>query len=546
MSKSLNINVPQIVQTKDTLNAVPSGSTATPDENVKYVPQDLTEAQKAQARENIGAGTPQVQADWNQTDTTAADYIKNKPESFGGDAAYLDRYWIVYPEGDTTISLHAGTINKLWMDGYERSATEGVYTVYKGSTVRIDASANASFIFSNTTDPIWLWSPAGINVNEPVYGTMQNVNLVNRNGGGSNLNFGGRMWLMNNKFSTSMYTMTDVAVSKSPRIYLSDTPIDVNIQSQDTPDLDYCGVIFYVPVSRYEELKTKLTTKYGESWFRRFAYNIVQVQSITQCDNTLDVVYCDVEDAYATITIYNDSNNTYQDTEFYQNNWVNGVLIGNEVDGKFIDLATVCGTGWGGCGGERIIPQHMEDRLTIYPGKNVFVMNFSKDQDNNNKMFPSMNYSGISDPLWIYAKKMYANPLMAHIRDVDSINFVFIDFDNDSFGHDGGGTSFIYNKNNEMMDTRFYLINNNKVVLTNQPMSGVHKGGVPTQASDVLATVYCPRSRYDELVAKYEELYATEIAGGTFQLSWITDHIVKYDYIENVDYKKVIVSFDTI
>lgn len=55
MSKSLNINVPQIVQTRDTLNAVPSGSTATPDYSVKYVPQDLTEAQKAQARQNIGA-----------------------------------------------------------------------------------------------------------------------------------------------------------------------------------------------------------------------------------------------------------------------------------------------------------------------------------------------------------------------------------------------------------------------------------------------------------------------------------------------------------
>ena len=53
MSKSLNINAPQIVQTRNTLNAVPSGSTATPDENVKYVPQTLTDAQKAQARQNI-------------------------------------------------------------------------------------------------------------------------------------------------------------------------------------------------------------------------------------------------------------------------------------------------------------------------------------------------------------------------------------------------------------------------------------------------------------------------------------------------------------
>ena len=84
MSKSLNINAPQIVQTRNTLNAVPSGSTAEPDYNVKYVPQDLTEAQKAQARQNIGAaeeggGGQQVQANWNETDTTSPAYIQNKP-----------------------------------------------------------------------------------------------------------------------------------------------------------------------------------------------------------------------------------------------------------------------------------------------------------------------------------------------------------------------------------------------------------------------------------------------------------------------------------
>ena len=110
MSKSLTINAPQIVQTRNTLNAVPSGSTAEPDYNVKYVPQDLTEEQQAQARQNIGAiseseipasaqanwnetdtdspayiqnkptiPAAQVQSDWNQSDDTAVDYIKNKP-----------------------------------------------------------------------------------------------------------------------------------------------------------------------------------------------------------------------------------------------------------------------------------------------------------------------------------------------------------------------------------------------------------------------------------------------------------------------------------
>lgn len=84
MSKSLNINAPQIVQTRNTLNAVPSGSTAEPDENVKFVPQTLTEAQQAQARQNIGAISAtevpaQVQADWNENDPSDPSYIQNKP-----------------------------------------------------------------------------------------------------------------------------------------------------------------------------------------------------------------------------------------------------------------------------------------------------------------------------------------------------------------------------------------------------------------------------------------------------------------------------------
>lgn len=44
---------------------------------VSYSAQTLTDAQKAQVRSNIGI----LQADWNQTDETAMDFILNKPEA---------------------------------------------------------------------------------------------------------------------------------------------------------------------------------------------------------------------------------------------------------------------------------------------------------------------------------------------------------------------------------------------------------------------------------------------------------------------------------
>ena len=41
--------------------------------------QGLTTTEQSNARSNIGAGVPQIQSDWTQTDNTSADYIKNKP-----------------------------------------------------------------------------------------------------------------------------------------------------------------------------------------------------------------------------------------------------------------------------------------------------------------------------------------------------------------------------------------------------------------------------------------------------------------------------------
>lgn len=55
MSKSLTINTNPFTKQTNSLRGVPSGSTTPIDENVKWTPQTLTEEQKAQARENIGA-----------------------------------------------------------------------------------------------------------------------------------------------------------------------------------------------------------------------------------------------------------------------------------------------------------------------------------------------------------------------------------------------------------------------------------------------------------------------------------------------------------
>ena len=50
-------------------------SLAKADTAISYNSQTLTDAQKQQARQNIGAGQP----DWNQNDSTQPDYVKNRP-----------------------------------------------------------------------------------------------------------------------------------------------------------------------------------------------------------------------------------------------------------------------------------------------------------------------------------------------------------------------------------------------------------------------------------------------------------------------------------
>lgn len=263
MSKSLTINAPQIVQTRDTLNAVPSGSTTTPDENVKYVPQTLTDAQKAQARQNIGAaadggGGTQVQSDWNQTDDTQPDYIKNKPTSLGGSAPEIDTYWTVYTKGDTTLTAESGTIDEVWMNGVELTAQNNSYSLSAGSVVRVSTTGQISFNFSNTTDEIWIWVPKSVIAGGCIYGTRTNVNLVYFNESKSNqtFDFGGKIWLMTSKvWNNWLYN--------NATIIFADTAIDMSNLPDTTTESNTSYLV--IPQKRLDEFNTQLGNQYGGS-----------------------------------------------------------------------------------------------------------------------------------------------------------------------------------------------------------------------------------------------------------------------------------------
>lgn len=87
--------------------------------------QNLTDAQKAQARENIGAGGGQaVQSDWNETDTDDPAYIKNKPT--------------VPTVNDPAVTIRQGGV------------TKGTFTLNQAGAATIDLDADTGTILIDT------------------------------------------------------------------------------------------------------------------------------------------------------------------------------------------------------------------------------------------------------------------------------------------------------------------------------------------------------------------------------------------------------------
>lgn len=505
MSNSLTINVPNVVKQNTPLRNVPSGSTAEPDYNVKYVPQSLTEEQKAQARANIGAAAA----------------------GEGGAAPEIDRYWILYTKGDTTLSSNTSSILEVWMNGDKINGNNGVWTILANSIVRIKGGVNPAFVFSNTTDDIWLWCPNGISPIQPVYGNNYNVNLVLPQGGGQNINFGGKVWLMQNKLFADMLSMTtQTSVANSPIVYLNDTTIDASALPSNF-DWKQSPCWFYVPQNRYAEFIQKL----GEKGFNRtiLARRTVTYTSIIQNGYELDVeLLSEPTSAVKYVKIHSDSQFTLSNMN---NRWAGlPVAVYNNGIQKRLYYNVYND-------GEDTVAQYFEYTLTCDAGENILIFAESSEDTFYNRLgIPTFIQSGATN-MWIEAQNIYTNPLIKQVSPSD-VNVVYgLGVNNASFGYECGGTSWIYTENNAIADARFWWRFGNHIVFTDQSMSGIMGSPDTDISADVNCTMYVPKTRYQEFVNRLQVIFAATFSAGHGNA--LTTNIVTYDYISEVGYKKV-------
>ena len=495
----LTLNTPE-TRNYTKLNAVPSGSTAEPDYSVKYVPQTLTEQQKAQARANIGAAAA---------------------GEAGGAAPEIDRYWVLYTKGDTTLSSNTSSILEVWMNGDKINGNNGEWTILANSIVRIKGGVNPAFVFSNTTDDIWLWCPNGIAPIQPVYGNNYNVNLVLPQGGGQNINFGGKVWLMQNKLFADMLSMTNqTSVANSPIVYLNDTEIDASALP-DNFDWKQSPCWFYVPQNRYDEFVQKLTEKsFNQSMLK---HRTVTYTSIIQNEYVLDVeLLSEPTSALRYVKLHSDTQFTLSNMN---NRWYDlPVAVYNNGIQKRLYYNVYND-------GEDTAAQYFEYTLTCEAGENILIF-----AESPNIGVPTFTQSGATN-LWIEAQNVYANPLIKQVNPTD-VNVVYgLGIRNDSFGYDLGGTSWIYTENNRIQDGRFWWQFGNRIVFTDQPMSGITGVSGTDISADVNCTMYVPKTRYQEFVNRLQVIFAATFTAehGDALLS----NIVTYDYISEVGYKKV-------
>lgn len=334
MSSSLNINTPNIVQQNTPMRNVPSGSTATPDYSVKYVPQDLTEEQKAQARQNIGveAGeqvqadwnendttspayiqnkptipAAQVQADWNQSDDTAPDYIKNKPEISGPDFSVVEDmegslifYTNAYGQpvqfnNGSYMELLAGSIVK-----------DGVYTAYPNKINSWNLGAKTvvniplvtgtrtytgyfRFYPNSTIDYVWLHTSKswytisnGMVLAEPFYQDLncKDANIV--------INFGSTqqwsLYKINHTTSQNIQKFTVWTVNNTlwreiwtgtGDVVMFDT--DAYFKNNAEAPASLIGFTLYLPKNRYSSIVAQLKSDFGDSAVEN--YILPQVQT---------------------------------------------------------------------------------------------------------------------------------------------------------------------------------------------------------------------------------------------------------------------------
>lgn len=137
---------------------------------VKHTQQTLTDAQKAQARQNIGAVSAdevvseQVQADWEQNDESMPNYVKNRPfytgeavviieeqtftiEPLGEWSAYFGTSELV--EGKTYLVRFDGTDYACEAYGLYNSELDGEFEGVALGNIDIAAESNMGRVYEN-------------------------------------------------------------------------------------------------------------------------------------------------------------------------------------------------------------------------------------------------------------------------------------------------------------------------------------------------------------------------------------------------------------
>lgn len=118
---------------------------------VLYTAQELTDAQKATARSNIGVATP----DWNQKDETASDYIKNRPFY----EVTTDTLFDLTIENWRSLAIGLGTNVCSWrvagvdyIDVMPTSQEGGAVQLYELGNVTVVVLSGQSRIYSTPSD----------------------------------------------------------------------------------------------------------------------------------------------------------------------------------------------------------------------------------------------------------------------------------------------------------------------------------------------------------------------------------------------------------
>lgn len=125
------------------------------DEYVQYTEQSLTDEQKAQARENIGAASDAdvVQSDWNQNDENAKDYIKNRVGGYSKDPVSVILYTgVLADDTEDPFSYSLGQKLLVSIDGEEEVEYTATSDTYSNSTYYIVGSVQTFDEYEAATD----------------------------------------------------------------------------------------------------------------------------------------------------------------------------------------------------------------------------------------------------------------------------------------------------------------------------------------------------------------------------------------------------------